>query len=90
VRSFSGGGNFSDFEARPEFHRDDADTTIFFLEGNDMVFDRPVDDPFFSAHVARHFKSSYDAGTSYQADYPAGIVGCVEQVCTVFACPVPF
>jgi hypothetical protein len=77
-----GGGVFSDFKAKPQFARDDADTTLFFLSANTIIFERPVDDPFFSAHQVRHSMSNQGNETIYITDNPAGILGCVEQVKT--------
>ncbi|KAF2186125.1 hypothetical protein K469DRAFT_687516 [Zopfia rhizophila CBS 207.26] len=79
MRSYVNGGKFSDFEAIPELHRDDGDTTIFMVSSNNMNFAYSVDDPVFSAHLPRRVNNSYTDNIEYKTDYWAGLIGCVEQ-----------
>ncbi|KAL9074945.1 MAG: hypothetical protein Q9157_004194, partial [Trypethelium eluteriae] len=74
------------FVARPEISRVDADTGIFFLSANNVVFLAPVDDPWYSAHngpfnVPTLGTSTYGPGniSAWFADYPAIALGCTHQ-----------
>ncbi|KAL9095819.1 MAG: hypothetical protein Q9165_001816 [Trypethelium subeluteriae] len=74
------------FVARPEISRVDADTGIFFLSANSIIFAAPVDDPWYSAHkgpfnVTFYGTNAYDpdGGSSWFADYPATALGCTYQ-----------
>ena len=60
----------------PEMTREDADVSLIFVIGNSISYLNPVDDPLFAAHR----RSLSDDQTIYLPDYPAGALGCTEQV----------
>jgi hypothetical protein len=76
-------GQSSDWEPIPPLNRTDADVTLIFIAPNSILYESPVDDPVFSAHLTNS-KLTIPAleGQStvfYAPDYYLGVVGCAEQ-----------
>ncbi|KAF1986965.1 hypothetical protein K402DRAFT_463095 [Aulographum hederae CBS 113979] len=64
------------FFAIDELVRTDADTILVFLSANSVMFESPVDDPWFSAH---HPVLVPDEPTVFGADFAASVIGCTKQ-----------
>ncbi|KAF2800964.1 hypothetical protein K505DRAFT_344820 [Melanomma pulvis-pyrius CBS 109.77] len=73
----------SEFRPIEAIHRGDADVSLIFLSTANIVFTKPVDDPWYSAH--RPLKNVTAVGRSkgkqelYMADSPASVLGCAIQ-----------
>ena len=66
-----------------QLSRKDASTFLIFLNAQSVVFNGPVDDPWFSAHYNRSAKLSTRPGgvvkDLYLSDEPASALGCTHQ-----------
>ncbi|KAF2090371.1 hypothetical protein K490DRAFT_35524 [Saccharata proteae CBS 121410] len=72
----------SQFEPIPQLQRDDADTLLFLLSPNDVLFLAKVDDPWYSAHQSYNATISGGIAGSEPAwyrDKPVSILGCTTQ-----------
>ena len=74
-------GTANVWEPIPELNRTDADVSVFFLAQNNVYYDSPVLDPFFSANIK---DSTPAAGTgenltSYLPDIYVTALGCIDQ-----------
>jgi hypothetical protein len=73
----------SEFQPIPAIHRGDADVSLVFLSAGNIIFTKPVDDPWYSAHVP--LQNITATGNSkgrqelYMADSPASVLGCAIQ-----------
>lgn len=74
----AGRDDWSEFAPIPEMSREDADVTLFFLQGNRILLTEPSDDPLFSAHRVVGPNAMNDKAL-YRFDNPAGVLGCAEQ-----------
>ncbi|KAF2736964.1 hypothetical protein EJ04DRAFT_562032 [Polyplosphaeria fusca] len=63
----------------PEMARNDSDLVVMAVWQNSIRYNKPVDDPLFSAHKVLNRTTAIGKLTRYGADYPAGVVGCAEQ-----------
>lgn len=66
----------------PEMRRTDADIALAAVWLNDVTYEKPVDDPLFSAHKVWIYTpgGGYPNETKYKSDFAAGVVGCAQQV----------
>lgn len=66
----------------PEMQRPDADIALAAVWLNDMIYEKPVDDPLFSAHREWIYTpgGGYPNETKYKSDHVAGVIGCAQQV----------
>ncbi|KAF2736414.1 hypothetical protein EJ04DRAFT_432960 [Polyplosphaeria fusca] len=76
--------NFSEpgpFQAIPELQYTDADIALRLTRLNNIKFNKPVDDPMFSAHRAFTFLEITKGvnSTMYHTDSPGSVTGCTEQ-----------
>lgn len=67
-----------------ELARTDADVTLFYLAQNSIIYETPVNDPFFSAHLEKNssFGTNRNALTNvtmYMFDSWIDAMGCVDQ-----------
>lgn len=64
--------------------RDDADLVLKLVVKNRVTYDIPVNDPLFAAHKEFTTFDETDGAnvTFYFSDFPASVVGCVQQVKT--------
>ena len=62
-------------------HRDDADLILVFLTAS-VAYEKPVDDPWFSAHkeVVIYDVATTENITEYHPDSPFRALGCTVQV----------
>ena len=67
-------------EPIPEMAVNNNDITLIVIYPNGIVYERPVNDPLFSAH--KSFLRRTDDGnlTYYASDYPFLVIGCEAQV----------
>ncbi|KAJ4302760.1 hypothetical protein N0V90_001651 [Kalmusia sp. IMI 367209] len=64
----------------PEMHRNDADIVLIPVWPNAVVYEKPVDDPLFTAHrVEMRPQASGKDKALYWSDFPVGVVGCALQ-----------
>ncbi|KAH7386872.1 hypothetical protein DE146DRAFT_185138 [Phaeosphaeria sp. MPI-PUGE-AT-0046c] len=65
----------------PEMQRDDADVALAAIWLNDVTYEKPVEDPLFSAHKEYIYTpgGGYPNETKFKSDYAAGVVGCAQQ-----------
>lgn len=65
-----------------EMRRTDADIALAAVWLNDVTYEKPVDDPLFSAHKVWIYTpgGGYPNETKYKSDFAAGVVGCAQQV----------
>lgn len=62
--------------------RSDADTLLLFLSANNIMFTKPTNDPWYSAHqLGPVYASGHGNGIvqTYVADQAANVVGCAYQ-----------
>src|SRR5262245_23183337 len=75
---------FSMFDPIPQLQRTDADTMLFFLTAHGIIFTKPVDDPWFSAHRdgTQHgnIRNSSQRFSSWLQDEPLAVMGCAMQM----------
>ncbi|RMZ87143.1 hypothetical protein DV736_g5625, partial [Chaetothyriales sp. CBS 134916] len=67
-----------------ELARTDADVTVFYLAQNNVVYETPVNDLFFSAHLEKNvsFGTSRNTMTNvtmYMFDSWIDVMGCIDQ-----------
>ena len=62
-------------------NRTDADVSIFFLAQNNVYYDSPVADPFFSANIKNPIPAvgNGENRTSYTPDIYVTALGCIDQ-----------
>ncbi|KAH7087776.1 hypothetical protein FB567DRAFT_353579 [Paraphoma chrysanthemicola] len=65
----------------PEMRRSDADVSLMAIWLNDVVYEKPVNDPLFSAHQEWIYLpgGGYAGVPLYRSDNAAGVIGCAEQ-----------
>ena len=70
------------FNTIPEMQRNDADVTLGAIWLNDVLYEKPVNDPVFFAHKEWTYLpgGGYAGVTFYRPDHEAGVIGCAEQV----------
>jgi hypothetical protein len=59
------------WQPSPPFNVSDADISMMMLAQNAIGYQKPVDDPFFSAHDL--------LGVLYGSDYDVSLMGCIDQ-----------
>ena len=92
--SYANSPSVNGFLPIPQLNRSNTDVTLAFLSANSIVYNAPVDDPWFSAHSSpfevRVNANEYNGdsagtqnGTIYFRDHPVAVLGCTEehQVC---------
>jgi len=72
------GGSFT---AIPALNHSDGGLSLIFIQATSILYLTPVDDPVFGAHQLA-LESNV---TTYRADRPAGVLGCLEQVLFIVA-----
>ncbi|CAN9463692.1 unnamed protein product [Alternaria alternata] len=72
--------NWGDFDPIPELNQtnDEADLTLLALSTNDVIFEKPVTDPWYSATTEVESQETGQA-LRYFSDHPASFVGCKVQ-----------
>lgn len=80
----------SSFIPISELRREDALTALFFLSAKDVMFVKPVDDEWYSAHQpgpSLLTSGEYFQVSAYYADNAANVLGCVgrRQICNPVA-----
>lgn len=75
--AYAGGGG-SVWKPIPEFSRDDADVSIYFLSSNAVSYLTPVNDPWFSAN-GNNTVPYGDDRNAWQYDYLVNPLVCAEQ-----------
>ncbi|KAF2802620.1 uncharacterized protein BDZ99DRAFT_371732, partial [Mytilinidion resinicola] len=69
--------------AIPELRRNDADTLLFFLSSNSIIFSSPIDDLWYSSHTPSGIKvlspNMETKNKTYFSDDPARVLGCLSQ-----------
>jgi hypothetical protein len=76
------GGPSSGWEPFPPLNRTDADVHLIVVAANSMVYEEPVDDPLFSAHLVSDVTYPGSDGQDvvfYEADSYARAVACADQ-----------
>lgn len=75
--------NVSSLIALPGMQQTHGDLNINIIWTNSPYLQYPVDDPIYSAHKKRVYTAEFSGlnRTTYTADLPAGVAGCIEQVC---------
>ncbi|KAF2024892.1 hypothetical protein EK21DRAFT_20904, partial [Setomelanomma holmii] len=70
------------FNTLSEMQRTDADVALAAIWLNFIMYEKPVNDPLFSAHKKWIYQpgGGYPDEIRYQSDNAAGVVGCTEQV----------
>jgi hypothetical protein len=88
---YSNAGEDTMWEPVPALNRTDADVHLVFIAPNSLLYDTPVDDPLFSAHLVSNISITDQNGNMvkyYEADYYIGAIGCTDQhqVCNGDVC----
>jgi hypothetical protein len=79
---FSNAGGPSFWEPSAALNRTDADVHLIHVAANSMVYQEPVDDPLYSAHLISDYSSSDSNGqvvVFYEAGSYARTIGCADQ-----------
>jgi hypothetical protein len=73
----------SEFQPIEALNRGDADVSLVVLSAGNIVFTKPVNDPWYSAHKplqnVTHVGNSKGRQELYMADSPASVLGCAIQ-----------
>jgi hypothetical protein len=79
---YSNAGGSSSWEPAAPLNRTDADLHMIFIAPNSILYETPVDDPVFSAHLISNISTTDSQGRGtvyYEADYYLGIIACADQ-----------
>jgi hypothetical protein len=79
---YSNAGDSSSWEPAAPLNRTDADLHMIFIAPNSILYETPVDDPIFSAHLMSNISTTESQGQGvayYEADYYLGIIACADQ-----------
>jgi hypothetical protein len=69
------------FDPLPELRVNEADLTLIMVTLNQVKYQVPVDDPFFSAHKPYNLVGSTTTNTTvYFSDWPNAVMACKQQV----------
>lgn len=75
---FSTVGDAAPWVPFPPLNRTDADVHLIYVAGNSILYENPVEDPVFSAHIVSN-RSSTDDDANFESDYYLGVIACAEQ-----------
>jgi len=70
------------WEPSAPLNRTDADVHLIIVSANSMVYEQPVDDPLFSAHLLSDYSYPGSDGQDvvfYEADFYARAIACADQ-----------
>jgi hypothetical protein len=76
------GGPTAGWEPSAPLNRTDADVHLIIVSANSMVYEQPVDDPLFSAHLLSDYSLPVSDGPDmafYEADSYARTIACADQ-----------
>jgi hypothetical protein len=79
---YSNAGDSSSWVPAAPLNRTDADLHMIFIAPNSILYETPVDDPVFSAHLMSNISTTESRGQGiayYEADYYLGIIACADQ-----------